>query len=63
MFWPQNTEATHVYRIQKDDADESICKVEIEMQAKIMDMRTQGGRGRVGQIESSIDIYTLPCVK
>ena len=35
----------------EDDADESICKVEIKMQAKRMGMWTQGRKGTVGQIE------------
>ena len=28
-----------------------------------MDLRTWGGRGKLGQSESSIDTYTLPNVK
>ena len=28
-----------------------------------MDLRTGGGRAKLGQSESSIDIYTLPNVK
>ena len=28
-----------------------------------MDLRTRGGRGKLRQSESSIDIYTLPNVK
>ena len=33
------------------------------MQIWRMDLWTEWGKERVGQTESSVDIYTLPCVK
>ena len=53
----------YTYDIQKNGIDECICKEEIKMQIWRMDLWTLGeGRGGTNR-ESSIGIYTLPCVK
>ena len=34
---------THIYSIQKDGTDETICRVAMEMQTQGIDLWTQGG--------------------
>ena len=53
----------HIYGIQENDTDETICRAEIKTQVQRMDLRTEQGKERVGQTESSIEIYALPYVK
>ena len=54
---------THKCKIQKDSADELICKAGIKTQTQKMDFWRQQGQERVGEIESSIEINTLTCIK
>ena len=48
---------------KKNGTDEPSCRAGIKRQTERMDLRTWGGREKLGQSESSIDIYTLPNVK
>ena len=52
----------HIYRIQKNDTDEPICRAEIETQTLRMDMQIQREGEGVENLESNIDIYTLHIV-
>ena len=54
----------HMYGIQKNGIDESICKAEIETQMYRTNKwtpRVGGGGGKNWKI--GIDIYILPCIK
>ena len=44
---------THVYEIQKNDADESIYRAGIEIQTQRADLWTQWGKEREGQVEKA----------
>ena len=46
-----------VGRIEKDGTDEPICRNGMEMQGWRMDLCTQGGRERVGQMEKVASTY------
>ena len=41
----------HIYGIQKDGADDSICRAAMEMQTQRTDLWTQWGKEKVEQIE------------
>ena len=56
----------YMYGIQKNGTDEPICRAGIETQMYRTDLWTwgmSGGRRRWDELRSSIDIYTLPCIK
>ena len=48
---------------RKNGMDEPICRAKIEMPLERMDLWTQWGKERVGQVEMTVDICTGPCVK
>ena len=48
---------------KKNGADKPSCRAGIKRQTQKMDLRTWGGRVKLGRSESSIDVYTLPNVK
>ena len=51
-----------MYGIQKNGTDELICLAGIEMQMERMDLWTQWGKERLGQIEKvASHIYTTIC--
>ena len=59
---------THIYGIQKDGTDESICRAAMEMQISRTDLWTWGNRGLGVEEggtngETSMETYTLPYVK
>ena len=55
---------THIYGIKKKNAtDEPSSRAGIKRQTQKMDLRTRGGRAKLGRSESGTDIYTLPNVK
>ena len=53
--------ATKEKGIYKNDTDEPICRAGIKTEVEWI--CGYSGEERVGEIESSIDIYILPCVK
>ena len=52
----------HLYGVWKNGIDEPICRAGMEMQTQRMDRGTRGKEGW-DEWESSIDIYTVSCVK
>ena len=53
----------HIYGIFKAGTDEPVCRAAVETQTQRTDLRTQWGKERAGQTESSMETYTLPHVK
>ena len=48
---------------EKNGTDEPSCRAGIKRQTSKMDLRTWGGRVKLGRSESSINIHILPNVK
>ena len=48
---------------RKNGMDEPVCRARTEMLMERMDLWTQWGKERVGQVESGLDICTVPCGK
>ena len=54
----------HIYGIYKNGTDESVCRAGIETQTERTDIMDTPGKGEGGMNwESSVEIYTLSCVK
>ena len=54
---------THAYGIQKDGADEPICRAAMETQTQRTDLWPQWGKERAGQTERSMETDPGPHVK